>query len=538
MGLVDLRGPLAEHLGKLAMQAAGRGDSALWRQYRLRIAQMRLEMGDIEDARNVLTELLKTDSKDKATLRAIAHVDELEERWDAASATYRRLVGLEDEHGIVSAALKLAETCEKAGRLADARGGLERARMAAPDDAALRQRLAWLYEQLGALKELAELVLEEARAAGDVAPRFEGLMRAGQLFLEHAQDPSQTQEVGVAAAIAPLEEAHALRPTDLDCAALLSDAYVGGGRFDEAQDLLQRTIGTFKGRRARELSALYHRLARVAEILDDKPTELQHLTTALDMDAQNGVVASELAYLAMELGNYEVAQRALRADHDAEGSGAAPEGARLPAPRRDRAPAGRREARDDAGEARHRRRPEPRERAHAPEHPPVRVVSAKRLRSAAGHRVEQAEALRRGADAERSRLLPCWTLVVPGRTRKAGFTPVGRLNPAPRRSFLARLSRPASDICSSTTRRTRCPMRSETLERGMTSQHAREAPPTRGEPAAGSPRHDERPVRNRGEPPPRRLRVSASPLVQSATVATSPPSLALSGYGGSRASAS
>jgi hypothetical protein len=30
------------------------------------------------------------------------------------------------------------------------------------------------------------------------------------------------------------------------------------------------------------------------------------------MDAQNGVVASELAYLAMELGNYEVAQRALR----------------------------------------------------------------------------------------------------------------------------------------------------------------------------------------------------------------------------------
>jgi tetratricopeptide (TPR) repeat protein len=313
LGLVDLRGPLAEHLGKLAMQAAGRGDAALWRQYRLRIAHMRLEMGDIEDARNVLTELLKSDSKDKATLRAIAHVDELEERWDAASATYRRLVGLEDEHGIVSAALKLAETCEKAGRLADARGGLERARMAAPTDAPLRQRLAWLYEQLGAVKELAELVLEEAHAAGDVAPRFEGLMRAGQLFLEHAQDPAQTQEVGVASAIAPLEEAHALRPTDLDCAALLSDAYVGAGRFDEAQELLQRTIGTFKGRRARELSALYHRLARVAEILGDKNAELQHLTTALDMDAQNGVVASELASLAMEVQNLDVASRALRA---------------------------------------------------------------------------------------------------------------------------------------------------------------------------------------------------------------------------------
>jgi tetratricopeptide (TPR) repeat protein len=311
-GKHELRVYLAEHLGKMALQAAGRGDVASWRTYRLRIAALRLEIGDVDEARNILTELLKTDSKDKATLRAIAHLDELEGRWDAASATYRRLVGLEDANGIVAAAMKLLETCEKAGRLADARGGLERARMAAPDDVALRQRLVWLYEQLGALKELAELVLEEARAAGDVAPRFEGLVRAGQLFLEAASDPSAVQQHGNTAAIAPLEEAHALRPSDLDCAALLSDAYAAGGHLDEAQELLVRTIGTFKGRRARELSALYHRLARIAEALGDRNVELQHLTTALDMDAQNGVVASELAYIAMELGNLDVAQRALR----------------------------------------------------------------------------------------------------------------------------------------------------------------------------------------------------------------------------------
>jgi tetratricopeptide (TPR) repeat protein len=44
----------------------------------------------------------------------------------------------------------------------------------------------------------------------------------------------------------------------------------------------------------------------------DRNTELNHLTTALDMDAQNGVVASELAYLSLELGNLDIAQRALR----------------------------------------------------------------------------------------------------------------------------------------------------------------------------------------------------------------------------------
>ncbi len=311
-GKLDLRSYLAEHLGKMALQAAGRGDAATWRAHRLRIANIRLEIGDIDEARNVLTELLKTDSKDKATLRAIAHVDELEGRWDTASATYRRLVGLEDGEGIVSAALKLLETCEKAGRLADARGGLERARMAAPNDLPLRERLAWLYEQLGAVKELAELVLEEARANGEVGPRFEGLVRAGQLFLEAAADPNASVQFDMTAAITALEEAHALRPADLDCAALLSDAYVSGGRLDESQELLLRTIGTFKGRRARELSALYHRLARIAEILGDRVAELAHLTTALDMDAQNGVVASELAYLAMELGNLDVANRALR----------------------------------------------------------------------------------------------------------------------------------------------------------------------------------------------------------------------------------
>ncbi|HVJ89718.1 MAG TPA: hypothetical protein VM580_07920, partial [Labilithrix sp.] len=312
-GKQELRPYLADHLGKMATQAAGRGDAATWRGYRLRVAALRLELGDIDEARNVLTELLKTDSKDKATLRAIAHLDELEGRWDTASATYRRLVGLEDSEGIVSAAHKLLETCAKAGRLADARGGLERARLAAPNDASLRERLAWLYEQLDARKELAELVLEEARASGEVGPRFDGLMRAGQLFLSIAADPSSAHQLeSGAAAVAPLEEAHALRPTDLDCIALLSDAYLGAGRFEEGNELLTNTVAAFKGRRARELTSLYHRLARIAEALGDRNAELAHLTTALDMDSQNGVVASELAYLAMEIGNLDVAQRALR----------------------------------------------------------------------------------------------------------------------------------------------------------------------------------------------------------------------------------
>ncbi len=121
---------------------------------------------------------------------------------------------------------------------------------------------------------------------------------------------SQGQELDVA--VAALEEARALRPSDLDCVAILADAYTHSGRLPQAQEVLQTCIASFKGRRSRELSALYHRLARVAEATGDKTSELSHLTSALDMDAQNGVVASELAYLAMELSSWDVATRALR----------------------------------------------------------------------------------------------------------------------------------------------------------------------------------------------------------------------------------
>ncbi|MCL2779080.1 MAG: tetratricopeptide repeat protein [Polyangiaceae bacterium] len=312
-GAVEVRGPLAQLLGKMAVAAAGRGDTAEWRKCRLRIADLRLAMGEVAETRDVLTELAKTDAKDRTVLRALASLDELEGHWEAASATYRRLVGLEEGEGIVTAAFKLAETCEKANRLEDARSGLERARVAAPNNVELRQRLLWLYEQLGAHKELANLVLEEARASRDTAQRFEGLVRGGQLLLAQAQDPTATTQIDTSLAVRPLEEAHALRPADLDCAALLSDAYVVAGRIDDAEQLLHRTIATFKGRRARELSAFYHRLARTAEIRGDNSAELAHLTTALDMDAQNGVVATELSYLAMEIGNWDIAQRALRA---------------------------------------------------------------------------------------------------------------------------------------------------------------------------------------------------------------------------------
>jgi tetratricopeptide (TPR) repeat protein len=294
---------LCAHLEKMAIRAAGAGDTPRWRALRLRLATLLPMTGQAEAARELLAELLKNDPRDREALRAQARLEEASEQWDAASATYRRLIALEEADTIVETALRLADACEKAGRLADARGGLERARLAAPQDATLRARVERIYEETGAFRELAELYLEEARGTGDVGGKFAQLLRAGSLFLDNGD---------AAAAIEPLKEAHQLRTGDLDCILRLIDAYTAAGNIEEATELCNATVTSYKGRRSKELGHLYHRLARIAGTAGDKQGELQHLTTALDMDSQNGVVASELAYVAMELASYEVATRALR----------------------------------------------------------------------------------------------------------------------------------------------------------------------------------------------------------------------------------
>jgi tetratricopeptide (TPR) repeat protein len=296
---------LAAQIGRACAQALSAGDAAAVRLSRLRYAQVLPSADDADGARAILVELLQQEPKDVAALRALASLEVGRERWDAASVALKRLVGLEEAEGTVDTALRLADACERAGRPGDARGALERARIVAPLDRGVRQRLERLYDHMGAWRELAELVLADARASSDVADRFPLLLRAGSLMLERASDP--------AAAIEALEEARALRPTDPECVGLLADAYTLSGRPEDAAALLEPVLAPHKGRRVRELAPLYWRLARVARYAGNVPDEVRALFHALDCDAQNGAVCSDVAVRAIELEQIELASRALRA---------------------------------------------------------------------------------------------------------------------------------------------------------------------------------------------------------------------------------
>jgi len=293
------------HLGQLVASAQEDGESSRVRAMRLRLGEILALTGEIDRARAMLGELVKQDAKDRETLRALARLEERAESWDAASATYRRLVALEDAENVVDTALRLADVCERAGRLGDARGGLERARMVAPAHEALNARLLALYEATGAFRELAALHVEEAKAAREVAGRFTHLLSAGALMLQHGADAN--------AALVHLREANALRPGDLGCSARLAEGLAAIGKTQEAAELLNALLAPHKGRRSRELALVHQAFAHVARAAKDAQAELASLTTALDMDPQNGGVASELALVAREAGQLELAQRALRA---------------------------------------------------------------------------------------------------------------------------------------------------------------------------------------------------------------------------------
>jgi predicted Zn-dependent protease len=290
-----------EHARRTATAAA---DAATARTLRLREAQVRPYAGEVDGARSLLAELLKEDPKDRAALRTLASLETALERWDAASAALRRLVGVEEGEAAIEASLRLADVCENAGRPADARGALERARVVAPERDDVRARLVRVYELTGAWHELAELALEDARASRDVAQRFERLVRAGTILLE-AGDPG--------AAIPALEEARALRPADLESVGPLADAYTQSGRPQEALAVLEQIIAPFKGKRARELAPLHLRVARVARYNGDTDEELRSLALALECDTQNGSVCADVAVRAIELDQLELANRALRA---------------------------------------------------------------------------------------------------------------------------------------------------------------------------------------------------------------------------------
>lgn len=280
------------------------------------LARALADRGELARAREVVDAELSENPDNIPGLLTLAELEERDGRLEDALSTYFRAFSLQSSDFALDLSLRVASLAEQLNRPDEARAALERIRLSLPEDRDVRQRLEAVYEAGGLFRSLAEICQELAALEDDDTRKFGYLLKAGNAFLESGED--------LELAIEPLAEAHALRPNDLDAVALLSDANTSVGRIDAAAEILDSTLAAMKNRRSREIGTLYHRVARVAQARGDRQGEMAALTTALEMDPQNGTAALELSQIAIELGDLELAARALRALTMLRGEGPIP----------------------------------------------------------------------------------------------------------------------------------------------------------------------------------------------------------------------
>ena len=285
-------------------RAAANAEPETGRSMKLRLAAILREMGDREGAKVKLGELVKADAQDRVALRQLADLEMEAQAWDGATKAYRQLIALEEGDALVDVALRLCNACEQAGRLGDAQGGLERALNVSPGNDELRARLAQVYEANGDHRQLAAMLEADAAHATAVADRLELLLRAGALYLEPEGDVTE--------AIRVLERARELSAENLTGVVLLARAFSAIGRGEEALQLLNTTAEAHRGKRIREMADVYAEISRF-HLEDGMLTDaMEALQKAYEMDPRNGTLAMQLGQLALEIEEFDSAQRAFR----------------------------------------------------------------------------------------------------------------------------------------------------------------------------------------------------------------------------------
>ncbi len=294
---------LAGGLERARARAESAGDLDAERHATLRLAKLLTVTGDLERARVLVVGWIERDPRDPEPLYMLRDMDQSIEHWDGVIAACTRLAYIVEREEQVAAALQVAEAADRVGRPGDAVAVLELVHQQQPASEPLRQRLREQYEAAGAFRELAGVLLADADHGEDVEQRFANYKRVVELLLQLGD---------AAAALEPARKACDLQPDDQVAAMLYVDALMNAGHTEQAAQALEAAIGAHK-KRSPELAVLQQRMGRVCALMNDKDGHLSWLKKAFDVDRKNGEVAAELAQLATEIGDYELALKPLRA---------------------------------------------------------------------------------------------------------------------------------------------------------------------------------------------------------------------------------
>jgi tetratricopeptide (TPR) repeat protein len=296
---------LADELAQALRRALERASREEQPSLTLRLVGVLEGTNDLNGARITLSEFLASYPDDVEGWRRMASLDARTGNVAEALSTLERLVGLETGPGLVETALRYSELCDQAGRTGDARTALERALEQDSQNPELRRRLQSLYESIGANRELANMLLDQAEVSTDMELRLSLLLRAADLLLSPEGD--------LDAAVRILEFARGEAPDSIEAVVLLARAYSAVSRNEEALKLLQGVTEAHRGRRSKALSAVYEQIASIHLEEGFLTDALQALAKAFEMDSKNARLAMLLGRLAIDAEENDVAQRAFRA---------------------------------------------------------------------------------------------------------------------------------------------------------------------------------------------------------------------------------
>lgn len=295
---------LASDLIDALERAIARAEPPEDRRLTLRLVELLEAAGDALGARARLSEFVREMPGDLEALRRLAELSTRTGHAEHAVTTLTRLVEVESGDELVRAALRLADACEQLGRPEEARAGLERALSVDRRRPDLRLRLQAVYGAIGAVRELSDLLLEDAHNAKDPGEQKRLLLRAGELLL--ATD-GQAQ-----AAVRILEMVREQDPDNIDAVVQLSRAYGQSQRSDDALALLTGVTEAYKGRRVKALGQVFQEIANLHLQDGFLSDALAALTRAFELDPKNGKLAMQLGTQALEIDEDETAQRAFR----------------------------------------------------------------------------------------------------------------------------------------------------------------------------------------------------------------------------------
>jgi tetratricopeptide (TPR) repeat protein len=295
---------LVEGLERLRLRAERDGDLASERTATLKLAQLLTQHGELERGRGLLVAWIERDPRDAEPLYMLCDLDESIEHWDGVAAAATRLAYVTEAEAQVTAALRAADAATKAGRPAECVPVLELVHEHQPAVEIVRNKLREMYEAAGEYRQLAGILTADADHGEDPAMRYANYKRAAELLLYQLED--------AVAAQVPAQRALELQPDDHASLMLNVDVLISSGQLEDAGRTLEAAIAAQK-KRTPELAVLQQRMGRVCATLGDREGQLGWLKKAFDVDRKNAEVAAELAQLATEMGDYELALKPLRA---------------------------------------------------------------------------------------------------------------------------------------------------------------------------------------------------------------------------------